>query len=512
MGNACTCFESGHWDSHREITQPYVPAKTQLYHDMTQPLPHYFVSSGHNSYLTGNQLTSASGTATIVKCLQDACRVIELDVYNGPSCKHGGTLTAPVAFRACIEAIRDNAFTASPYPVIITMENHADTENQGKMADILKETLGAALFVPDPNDPMSAYKSPEDLKGKIICRTSIKKNAHEEFKKLIYICNSKFSTYADMLKKDKVASSSFAESVLPKVEELGQDDEDEEKETARERAKIEKQAAKSRKRMLAVDEEPDDAVAAGTMTNGSMQELYAYTTKHMMRVYPAGWRVDSGNYNPMAAWVRGASLAALNWQVWDKPLWINSGRFMDNGHCGYVLKPKWMLEPKSELPGRLGSKLRVRVHSAHMYQGRNFCVFRDDLFVRLEIVGMPVDRELAHTNTVMNSGRLVVDKDFDFVVRFPEMAVLLVQLMDEDAGGASTNHADADVLGYYALPLSTLAEGDFCLTMHSPTTGRPMIKHRHGAWVKVSFKWLSHGDTAAEGANPMYAGPAAGAK
>lgn len=56
------------------------------------------------------------------------------------------------------------------------------------------------------------------------------------------------------------------------------------------------------------------------------QELYTYTGKHLMRVYPAGWRITSGNYNPMTAWIRGASFAALNWQVWDKPLWCNAGK------------------------------------------------------------------------------------------------------------------------------------------------------------------------------------------
>ncbi len=58
----------------------------------------------------------------------------------------------------------------------------------------------------------------------------------------------------------------------------------------------------------------------------SPQELYTYTSMHLMRVYPGGWRVRSDNYNPMAAWVRGASLAALNWQNWAKPMWINEGK------------------------------------------------------------------------------------------------------------------------------------------------------------------------------------------
>lgn len=54
-----------------------------------------------------------------------------------------------------------------------------------------------------------------------------------------------------------------------------------------------------------------------------LQELYAYTSRALMRVYPGGLRVDSSNYNPAIAWSSGASLAALNWQKDDLPVWIN---------------------------------------------------------------------------------------------------------------------------------------------------------------------------------------------
>lgn len=65
----------------------------------------------------------------------------------------------------------------------------------------------------------------------------------------------------------------------------------------------------------------DTSQASGA---GTLMDVYTYTARHLMRVYPGGLRFDSSNPDPMHAWGLGASLAALNWQKWDKALWINA--------------------------------------------------------------------------------------------------------------------------------------------------------------------------------------------
>lgn len=45
------------------------PDHAQIYQDMTCPLTHYFISSSHNTYLTKDQVTSASSTEPYIRCV-----------------------------------------------------------------------------------------------------------------------------------------------------------------------------------------------------------------------------------------------------------------------------------------------------------------------------------------------------------------------------------------------------------------------------------------------------------
>ncbi|KAL2945557.1 Phosphoinositide phospholipase C 2 [Bienertia sinuspersici] len=51
-----------------DLNPPLAPLG--VHHDMTAPLAHYFLYTGHNSYLTGNQLSSASSIEPIIKALR----------------------------------------------------------------------------------------------------------------------------------------------------------------------------------------------------------------------------------------------------------------------------------------------------------------------------------------------------------------------------------------------------------------------------------------------------------
>ncbi|XP_071734407.1 phosphoinositide phospholipase C 6-like [Rutidosis leptorrhynchoides] len=469
------------------------PINTQVHHDMTAPLQHYFIYTGHNSYLTGNQLNSECSEVPIIKALHSGVRVIELDLWpsgkHGVHVLHGWTMTTPVMLDKCLKSIKEHAFTKSPYPVIITLEDHLTPNLQAKVAVMVTEIFGDMLYIPKTGD-QDEFPSPDSLKKRIILSTKPPKECLESKLEEEFFNGDATTPNGKNINNDhsnKVSTINQDLSSMLRMDEFEDEYEDFEDEKSGQKLPPEYieligiHAAKAKKglsKALTVASGKGKRLSLSEQTLEKAVSLHGtdlvrFTQKNILRVFPKGTRVRSTNFKPIAAWMHGAQMVASNMQGYGRSLWMTHGMFRSNGGCGYVKKPEFLMsrgpnnevfDPKTALDVKKTLKVKVYMGDGWRtdFSKTHFDLFSPpDFYTKLYMVGVPADVKKKKTRVIDDKWIPVWNEEFTFKLTVPELALLKIVVREHDVSDKD------DFGGQTCLPVSELRTGIRTVPLHN---------------------------------------------
>lgn len=342
--------------------------------ERNHPLPEYFISSSHNTYLMAHQLYGESHASAYEIALHTGSRCVEIDAWDNddnkeePKVTHGWTLTSNIPFRAVCETIRDvidkeSADARNAAPIMISLENHCDAHGQRRLAQIMQEVWGDRLLSKDirqkgmqeqEDHSQHNHVTLAELGNKIAVIVEYHLPNEQE--------SSDSDSSSDEEEEDKQARQEYARKkkatnagiIVPELAELG----------------VYAQSVKpvNNSWFEADLENAPHHQLINVSESGLKAHLPANSAKiarhnahHLMRVYPKGTRISSKNLQPVPFWAIGAQICALNWQTFGASSQINEALFAGSG--GYVLKPAALRAGGS---GNLntGRRKKLRLHVA----------------------------------------------------------------------------------------------------------------------------------------------------
>ncbi|KAM0350241.1 hypothetical protein ACHAPU_003407 [Fusarium lateritium] len=360
------------------VSKPHIRVPKELT-DRSHPLPEYFISSSHNTYLMAHQLYGTSCATAYETALRTGARCVEIDAWdnsddnNEPKVTHGYTLVSNISFRQVCETIRDSVDREAaeaqtnpafrPSPVLLSLENHCDAYGQMRLVNIMQDVWGDRLL------------------SKAVRHLGHEEQAGSPHHVRLQDLGAKIAVIVEYHFIDEPSSSSTDSD----------DSEDEEEEKAA--RKEYKDKKKTEEPSIVIPELAELGVYAqsvkpvdnswfeeGDLSNGPHHHLInvsesglashlpdhaskigRHNANHLMRVFPKGTRISSTNLKPVPYWGIGAQICALNLQNFGTSNQLNEALF--SGTDGYVLKPAAL---RAGGNGKLstGRSKRLRLHIA----------------------------------------------------------------------------------------------------------------------------------------------------
>uniref|UniRef100_A0A8C1G701 1-phosphatidylinositol 4,5-bisphosphate phosphodiesterase n=1 Tax=Cyprinus carpio TaxID=7962 RepID=A0A8C1G701_CYPCA len=459
-------------------------------HDMTQPIPHYFVKSSHNTYLTAGQLTGVSSPEMYRQCLLAGCRCLELDCWKGkppdeePIITHGFTMTTEILFK-------------------VGSSNQSSCCYYGIKWDQNLCCCGSVVEPYCKLKPGHPVPSPSELMGKILIKnkkSSAPPSKPEQAKKASGPEQANASP--DDSESNQPADPNQPAPTNPESSDPPQatgqffydreehddhDEQDEEKMknsdegtagqevTAYEEMSalvnyvqpnkfisFENAAKKNKSFVISsfVETKGESLIAKNAV------DWVEYNKRQMSRIYPKGTRVDSSNYSPQPFWTAGCQFVALNYQTMDFPMQLNMALFEFNGRTGYILKHDVLrrsdkkFDPFTDrIDTIIASTLTIKIYSGQFLSDKHV-----KTGVEVELIGLPKDPKRKYRtkwsttpngiNPEWNEEPFVFEK-----ILLPEMAYL--RLVVQEEGGK--------FLGHRIIPLDAMQTGfqHICLRSES---------------------------------------------